>query len=230
MPSSFQAERQVRLLAARLTGAEQHERQRISQILHDDLQQRIFAVKIQLTGMKDSFEKNDITSTEVDFAQIQELLDESIAITRNLSIDLSPAILKGEGLKEALDWLSSQMHEQYGLAIDIHANGVSTRFEDTLRILLFQAIREALFNIVKHANTTHAKITFEELDDTIRLTVKDGGDGFHMEEKTSKEGSPGGLMRFRNRLALLGCHLDIHSQPGVGTLVTIDIPRSQVKA
>jgi signal transduction histidine kinase len=223
------AEQQVRSLAVRLTEAEQEERQRISQMLHDDLQQRIFAVKMQLTGWKDIFEKNEISMTEVDFDQMQQLLDESVAITRNLSIDLSPAILKGEGLTEALDWLSGQMHEQCGMTIDIHPNGVSTRFVDSLRILLFQAVREALFNVVKHANTKHAKINFKGLDGIIRLTVNDGGDGFAMSEKKSPGFAKGGLMRFQNRLALLGCKLDIVSKPGKGTQVIIDIPRSQVK-
>jgi two-component system, chemotaxis family, CheB/CheR fusion protein len=223
-----EAERQIRTLAARLTGAEQEERQRISQLLHDDLQQRIFAVKMQLIGLKDFFERNHLPPEEMDFDQMDELLDESIAITRNLSIDLSPAILRGEGLKEALDWLSRQMHEQYGLTIDINPNGVSTRFEDSLRILLFQTVREALFNVVKHGNIKKAKINFKELDGTIRLTVSDSGDGFDMSEKKSPEFAKGGLMRFQNRLALLGCWLDIQSQPGKGTQVIIDIPRSQV--
>ena len=225
-----EAERQVRSLATRLTRAEQHERQRISQLLHDDLQQRIFAVKIQIVGLQEALERNEVQSAKVDFEQVHELLDESIEMTRSLSIDLSPAILQGEGLTEALDWLSGQMQENYGLTIDIHTNGISTRFDDALRILLFQTVREALFNIVKHANTRQAKITFEEMEETIRLVISDDGDGFEIGRKTRKDDVLGGLSNFRNRLNLLGCRLEVQSNPGDGTKVIIDIPGSQARS
>jgi two-component system CheB/CheR fusion protein len=95
------AEHQVRALASRLTSAEQQERQRISQILHDDLQQRIFAVKVQLTILNDASQRNDLHSVEIELDELFKLLDESISITRNLSIDLSPAILQGDSLVDA---------------------------------------------------------------------------------------------------------------------------------
>ena len=149
------ADREIRLLASDLTVAEQEERRRISQILHDDVQQRIFAVKMQTSILRDAYDQEHLRSAKVDFDQLDELLDQSITITRNLSIDLSPAVL-GEGLADALVWLAAHMHDQYGLEVSIHPNGIATRFEDTLRILLFQAVREALFNVVKHAETSQA--------------------------------------------------------------------------
>src|SRR6185369_16230426 len=109
---------------------------------------------------------------------LQDWLDESISMTRNLSIDLSPAILKGEGLTDALIWLSTQMEDQYGLKVTLNANGIAARYEDSLRILLFQAVREILFNVVKHANTHEATITLKRADGHTRLIVSDYGMGF----------------------------------------------------
>ncbi len=223
------AEQQIRSLASDLTTAEQAERKRISQILHDDLQQRIFAVKVQLASFLHAYERNDPGAAMLDIRQLQAQLDESIAITRNLSIDLSPAILQGDSLVDVLTWLSNQMREQYGMNIVVDANGVSTRFDDTLRILLFQAAREALFNVVKHAGTLNAVILFDKPGDRIRLTISDEGSGFDVERAMNDPISLGGLTNIRHRLKLVGCQMEISSQPGSGTKVTIHIPKQQVQ-
>jgi two-component system, chemotaxis family, CheB/CheR fusion protein len=217
------AERQIRKLASALTIAEQEERHRISQILHDDLQQRIFAVKMQISTLQAAYKENNLQSAPVDFGQLDEWLDESISITRNLSIDLSPAILRGEGLTDALIWLSSQMKEKYGLEVTLQANGVSTRFEDQLRIMLFQAVREALFNIVKHAKTLQAEINLEQVNGHIRITVSDNGEGYKSDGMTGEPKLMLGLSSLRQRLSLMGCDLQVKSEPGNGTQVIIDV-------
>jgi two-component system CheB/CheR fusion protein len=219
------AEQQIRSLAYHLTTAEQEERQRISQILHDDLQQRIFAIKLQVSTLYDEFQKGNVESSRADFAQLQESLDESISITRNLSIDLSPAILKGDGLTDALVWLSAQMEKQYGLKVALNSNGIVGRFDAALRILLFQAVREILFNIVKHANTLEANILMERVDGRTRITVSDGGMGFDAQAILEGSKTAGGLLNLQHRLNLMGCSLQVKSQPNInGTQVIIDVP------
>lgn len=222
------AEREIRSLASDLTAAEQEERKRVSQILHDDLQQRIFAVKVQLSAFQNAILRGDMQSAQLDVTQLQNMLDESIAITRNLSIDLSPAILQGDSLVDSLVWLSNQMRNQYGLNVTVEWNEISTRFDDTLRSMLFQAVRESLFNVVKHAGTLNASVSFEEADGYIRLTINDKGVGFDAAGMADDPTWLGGLMNIRHRLSLMGCQLQIQSQPGKGTQVIIDIPKQQV--
>jgi two-component system CheB/CheR fusion protein len=221
------AEQQIHALAYELTRAEQAERQRISRILHDDLQQRIFAAKVQTLNVDEAFRQSDLESAQANLSQLRSMLDESISITRNLSIDLSPAILQGEGLSDALQWLANQMREQYGLDVSIQTNGVSTRFEDTLRILLFQAVREALFNVVKHAETLHAAVTVEKSDHQVKIIVSDGGFGFQS-DVVGHENGMGGLTHIQSRLDLMGCNLRLQSQPGEGTRVIIQVPAELV--
>jgi signal transduction histidine kinase len=211
-----QSEQKIRTLASELTTAEQEERQNISQMLHDDLQQRIFAIKLQIATLQSG-------KQAVDFKQLLNSLDEAIAITRNLSMELSPAILQGEGLTEALVWLAAHVHEQYGLEVKVNANGVDTHFEDALRILLFQAVREALFNVVKHAGVLKASITLKPMDTYIRLIVSDEGDGFDERKLDDEPHKLSGLLHFQTRLNLMGCRLVIQSQPNHGTEVIIDI-------
>ncbi|HEX2995711.1 MAG TPA: PAS domain-containing protein, partial [Anaerolineales bacterium] len=218
------AEQQVRALASELTVAEQAERHRVAQILHDDLQQRIFAIQMQLGFLKDAYEKNDLKAFEADFPQMETWLAEAIQVTRQLSVDLSPPILRGEGLVEAILWLASQMKDQYGLEVDIEANGESGQIDEKLRVLVFYAVRELLFNVVKHAETLKARVNFERFDHQLRVTVSDEGKGFDDVKVMKDPQIAHGLLIVRHRLNLLGCNMDVQSQPGKGTKVIIEVP------
>jgi len=217
----------IRSLASELTRAEQDERHRISQVLHDDLQQRLFAVKAQLSFLKATDLSAD-TYRELD--QIQASLSESIALTRNLSIDLSPIILQGEGLTEAMTWLAFRMKEQYGLHVDLETNENFTPLDHHMRMLLFQSIRELLFNIVKHAGILEAKVTLEQVDGHGRITVSDDGKGFDTEAVLKDTRMAHGLLIIQERLNLLGCRMEIISKPDQGTRILIEIPSEKTGA
>ena len=99
----LRAEEKIRSLASELTRAEQDERHRISQILHDDLQQRLFAIKAQLIFLSSASGENKVSPIiHAQLKQLERWLSDTISITRNLSIDLSPIVLHGEGLAEAI--------------------------------------------------------------------------------------------------------------------------------
>jgi two-component system CheB/CheR fusion protein len=218
------AEQQIRWLASELTATEQAERHRLSQVLHDDLQQRIFAIQMQLSFLKDAYEKNDLRAFEIEFPQIEEWLAESIRVTRQLSVDLSPPILHGEGLVEAVIWLASQMQEQYKLKVNIQSDGKTARLEEKLRVLLFYTVRELLFNVVKHAGTSEASVAFEHNDGYLKVTVSDGGKGFDSQEIMNDLKFGHGLLSTGHRLGLLGCKMEVNSHPGHGTQIIIEAP------
>ena len=227
----MQSEEKIRSLASKLTLVEQEERHRISQVLHDDLQQRLFAIKAQLSFLSDFFEKDKmsaVTYSELD--QIQESLSEAIGITRNLSIDLNPVVLHGEGLAEAMTWLSFRMKEQYGLHIDLEARANLSDLDHHVRMLLFQAIRELLFNVVKHAGVLEAKVTLDEIDGRGRITVSDGGKGFDARATMEDVNVAHGLLVVKDRLNLLGCEMHVNSTPGEGTWIVIDVPKERKDA
>lgn len=221
----IQSEEKIRALASKLTLVEQEERHRISQVLHDDLQQRLFAVKAQLSFLNDFFEKDNVSAAVYsELATIQESLSETISLTRNLSIDLNPVILHGEGLAEAMTWLSFRMKEQYGLHIDLDARENFSDMDHHVRMLLFQAIRELLFNVVKHAGTQEAKVTLERLHGHGRITVSDTGKGFDSESVLKDMQAAHGLLIVQDRLSLLGYHMLVDSKPGEGTRIVIELP------
>ena len=223
----IQSEEKIRSLAAELTRAEQEERHRISQVLHDDLQQRLFAVKAQLSFLKDI---NMSADTYQEIEEIHASLSESIAITRNLSIDLSPIVLQGEGLVEAITWLTFRMKEQYGLHIDLQAKANLDNLSQNMRILLFQSLRELLFNVVKHAGILEATVTLEHVDGRDRITVGDHGKGFDVEAVMKDPQAAHGLLIIHDRLNLLGCHMEIKSKLDHGTQIMIEIPSEKLPA
>ena len=219
----MRSEEKIRSLASELTRAEQEERHRISQILHDDLQQRLFAIKAQLILLGAENGENGISpGMQAHLNQLQGWLSDTITITRNLSIDLSPIVLQGEGLTEAIAWLSAQMKEQYDLQIHIDAKESFSNLDNHMRVLLFQAVRELLFNIVKHAGSAQATVTLEQKDGLGRITIADTGKGFDAAAVMNNPKTSHGLLIIQDRLSVMGGSMEVTSKPGEGTIVVIE--------
>ena len=156
--------------------------------------------------------------------QIQRWLSDAIGITRSLSVDLSPVILQGEGLAEAIIWLSAQMKDRHGLQVQIDAKDNLNQLDSHMRMLLFQTIRELLFNVVKHAGTSRAQIVLEQNDQRARITISDEGKGFDVTIVMSDPTTAHGLLVVQDRLSLMGCSMEITSEAGKGTQVIIETP------
>ena len=226
---------QVRDLASRLTMAEQEERRRISQILHDDLQQLLYGVEMKLSAIRHKAEKSEHALQEQDGSTLAEDLEEvrswverAFTTTRQLTVDLSPPVLQEEGLADALEWLQTQMKELHGLQVSVEAAHRFYIADEDLRVLLFQIVRKLLFNVEKHAGTDRATVRLleEGEGDRIAIHVIDQGRGFDVEDVREEEQQQAGfgLYSAQERLRLLGGHLEIHSSPGEGTHVEVHAP------
>lgn len=179
---------------------------------------------MQLGFLSEAVKKKDLESLELDLGELDEWLAEVIATTRQLSIDLSPPVLKGEGVVEAVIWLAAQMKEQYSLNVAVNTNGVNAPFEEDVRVLVFQAVRELLFNVVKHSGVLQAEVDFEYEADAVQITVSDEGKGFDAEALMNDGNTGHGMRRLRDRLFLLGCRLIVNSEPDKGSQITIEAP------
>lgn len=219
-----QSEEKIRKLASELTIAEHDERYRISQILHDDLQQRLFAIKAQLSLLTLKGSSDDAQATR---DQIEKSLSDAIALTRDLSVDVSPSILHGEGLTPAILWLCSRMKEQYGLQLDVRATDPLNHLSEHMRVIVFQAVRELLFNIVKHAGTLEASVFIERTEETGRITISDTGKGFDTSVLEREPTGANGILLLRDRLSLMRGRMTIRSAPGQGTHIVIEFPMEQ---
>jgi len=213
--------KQVRELGARLTMAEHQERHRIAQILHDDLQQLLYCIQLKLSALRNHAETAEHDKLLDTANTAEQWLAEAITTARELAVDLSPPILKNEGLIEALRWLITQMKELHGLEITLDAN-TGVRLSKPARILLFQAVRELLFNVVKHANVQHAGVDVHQTEKELLICVRDQGQGFDVASLRDHAGF--GVMSVEHRLSLLGGRMDINSHPQQGTSMTIHLP------
>jgi signal transduction histidine kinase len=215
---------QVRELVTQLTKSEQEERHRISSILHDDLQQRLFSLNFQLQAVRDAAARSAADELQKALAEIEEGLQGAIQITRELSVDLSPPVLHNEGLVAAMSWLTTRMRQQHGLDVQVQAHEPLPVPSDDLRVLLFQVVRELLFNVVKHAGTLQAEVVLAEAGKDIEILVSDGGQGFSSAIVDQSSVGGQGLERIRQRLQLLGGRMNIVSAPGKGTRITVYSP------
>lgn len=215
---------QVRELVGQLTLSEQAERHRIAEVLHDDLQQRLYGLQYQLTFLRDTLTDEAQAGASEIMAAIEVELHHSIQITRRLSIDLSPSVLEGEGLGEAIGWLANQMKGQHGLIVEVQSAADLPIPTATLRILLFQTIRELLFNIVKHAGVKTAAVTLSHDNHQLHIEVADRGRGFDAATVLNQFGRAHGLWQKQRRLELIGGYLQIESQPGRGTRAIVTCP------
>jgi PAS domain S-box-containing protein len=216
---------QLRVLATELTTAEERERRRVAKILHDHLQQLLVAARMRLTIVRRHVHDDKVQPA---IQQIHDLLDQCLAESRSLAVELSPPILYEEGLAAGLQWLARQMEEKHRLRVEVDAHAEAEPRCDAKRAFLFQAVRELLLNVVKHGYTDSARIELTPLEeDRLRLVIADHGRGFDASQLEARKGAGGfGLFSIRERLAVLEGRLEVESSPGRGTRVVIEISRA----
>lgn len=214
-------ERTARLqkLAAELTQAEHRERQRIAHILHEDLQQRLVGIQFKLHALNGA--GLEPSGTRAMDGMMKEIA-ETIQLTRQLATDLSPPVLSVLGLRAALDWLAEEVHAKCNLAVSISGCRSFKVASDVLQPFVFDAIRELLLNVCKHAAVGAAEIRLVKRGKhQMAIEVRDRGRGgatTHMNRPSF------GLLSIRERASALGVGFEIESSPGKGTCATLIVP------
>ena len=202
---------QLQGLASQLARAEEQERRRLAHLLHDGLQQYLVAARMRLGWLGRDIGQEPAQQT---VREVEDLLVQSIDQSRSLTAELSPPALYKEGLEAGLGWLSRWMQEKHDFTV--HVGIQPGRFEDIgveLRVFLFQAVRELLFNAVKHAGVKNACVGIRMVEpDLAQVVVSDQGVGFDPDTlsqrpaDTSSGGTSGGsfgLFSVRERLELI---------------------------
>jgi len=213
---------QLRALASQLTRAEEQERRRLSQILHDHLQQLLVGARIHLGLVRRHIGDERLREA---VAEIDDLLEQAIGESRSLTVELSPPILYDAGLAAALAWLGQQTQEKHALEVEVRCGPEPEPIEPTSRALLYQAVRELLFNAVKHACAHRAEVTMAWNQGRLQIEVCDDGVGFDPARLEVREGNGGfGLFSVRERLEVMGGRLEIDAAPGRGSRFVLDIP------
>jgi PAS domain S-box-containing protein len=209
----------LRALANQLVSAEEKERQRIAQVLHEDLQQMMTGARLMLTDLQERHPTKDAKRVT---DRISQILEEAIRVTRSLTLDLRPPALYEAGLVAALKWLTDDMKEKFGLTVQVQSDKAVESKSKELRVFIFEAIRELLLNVVKHAGVKTAQVTLSLVDrKDLQVVVEDRGKGFSAVPRRS---TGFGLFSLRERTESLGGELTVTSARGNGTRVTLKVP------
>lgn len=214
------AERAVHLreLSGELTRAEQRERDRLYELLHDNVQPLLVAARLSLSGLSERTSQAEMLHT---IAEAREHISHVIQTARTLSMELNPPLIRERGLVPALESLCRWVRSNYGLEVNLACAPDTEPASMTIRLLCFKAVRELLMNVVKHAGTQRAELVLDQAPaGTLRITVRDQGGGF--DPAAEQEGS--GLSNLERRLNMVGGSLSIVSSPDAGTVVTLLAP------
>ena len=212
---------ELRELALQLVRAEDEERRRIATGLHDGVGQILAVSKIKL-GLLRARTKDARLLGEL--GELQDLLTEVVQHTRSLTFDLVSPVLDELGLRAALESLGEQFSKRHGLAVALQADDGIPEFSVTVSVLLFQSVRELLFNALKHANATRVDVRLEQRHGEVTIVVDDDGRGLPAEGDSS-EGSGFGLDSIRRRLEGLGGQLLTGASPQGGASFRLTVPR-----
>ena len=223
------SEAQLRRLASNLVGAEQSERQRIAQLLHDDVQQLLFGAQMRLGLLRDNIDPDELDQLVTHLDEAERYLKEGIDTTRLLSAELAPPSLDDEDVGATVRWLVEQMRELHGLEVEVRVLDELLVPHRETRVIVHQTLRELLFNVVKHAGVDHATVDLSIVDGELSIHVGDRGSGFDTDEVfADPAGDKRGLSTLRQRLSLVGGALSIESITGDGTRARVQLPAREI--
>lgn len=215
--------RQLQELALELSQAEERERKRLGEILHEDLQQQLAAAKFQLSLVKSRIGHDSSLAANV--VQIDDMLKSAIDTSRSLSHELSPPVLHHCDLTATLRWLANQFQTKHGLAVLVKSNGEVQLHSDELKAFFYRAAQELLFNVIKHARVKQGGIHVWRHREYVCMSVWDRGRGF--DPQRLKETTGFGLLSIRERIEVLGGRMKIRSARGKGSTFLIMIPDAE---
>jgi PAS domain S-box-containing protein len=217
------AHEQMKKVSFELVRAEERERERIAAELHDQVGQSLLLAKMKLDALTDKRHSEAIQSQ---LLEATSLLESSINDIRTLTFRMRPPMLDTAGIETALKWLCSSISGDYSLQVDFVSDCPQLSLSPELRYSLYQAVRELLINVAKHAATDKAQLFLTAGKDTIIAKVADHGVGFDSSDDSLQHINRGsyGLYNIKQRIEQMGGAWSIESAPGMGTTITLTLP------
>ncbi|MBS1782589.1 MAG: sensor histidine kinase [Bacteroidetes bacterium] len=200
--------------------AEENERQRIAQDLHDGVGQMMSAIKLNLSSLQSELYFPDAESNKK-LENIFSLVDDSCREVRNVSHNMMPNALLKVGIASAVREFLGKIDTR-NLEINVYSDGFSAQLEKDTEILLYRIIQECVNNVVKHAKASRLDISLIQENQSLTITIEDNGKGFDLSNKENFEGI--GIRGIISRINYLNGEIEFDSKPGKGTVVSIFIP------
>jgi two-component system NarL family sensor kinase len=201
--------------------AEEKERRRIAQDLHDGVGQLLSAAKLNLSNLDSKI----ATQTEEQKLAMQNalsLVDDSVKEVRAVSHNMMPNTLIKLGLASAVREFITKLGNAPTLKVDLEIVGLDTRLDNQIETVLYRVIQEIVNNIIKHAKASQISMQLIRHDTELNIMIEDNGVGFDTNQLDNFEGI--GLKGIQTRIEFLNGSVHFDSSIGRGTTVIIDIP------
>lgn len=213
----------LRELSANLVAAREEERRRIARELHDELGQRLTALKLEVSACQREYPDHAVSRR----AQVMlAMLDETVASARRIAMDLRPLMLDDLGLPEAIDWMVKEFKRRTGIEVETRLGEGLRNLAPDLATTLYRIVQEALTNVSRHAQASRGLIDLSCSGEGLQLVIQDNGVGFAKGRLSRKSGSFG-LLGIRERVLMLGGQISVSNAPGGGARLVVDVPLEQ---
>ncbi len=219
----LRSRRILRELSASLVEAREEERRRIARELHDELGQRLTALKLEMMACQ---REHPGLAVGERAQRMLDMLDDTVASTRRIAMELRPLMLDDLGLPEAIDWLLKEFSRRTGIEVDTRLDEGLQALAPQLATTIYRIVQEALTNITRHARARRAAISLVLDDHELLLTIQDNGVGFTQGTRARNPGSFG-LLGIRERVLLLGGQLSVGNAPEGGARLVVRLPLAQ---
>jgi len=213
---------ELRNLSSKLLVAHEEERKRIGRDLHDGLAQTLSAIKFGIENALSQMNQGNLSEVKKSLDSLVTISQETVEEVRRVSRNLRPSILDDLGLLPTISWICQEIGTLYsGLNIEKQIEIEENDIPDSLKIIIFRVLQEALSNTAKHSQANLVCLSLKRTNRSIELTIDDDGIGFDFEkvisEKDTKKGL--GLVSMRERTELSDGWFSVKSQRGAGTTV-----------
>ncbi|MCB9419300.1 MAG: PAS domain-containing protein [Ardenticatenaceae bacterium] len=224
-----QKQAQAQIIAQQRALAALQERERLARELHDSLGQTLAATHLQASAARHLLAQGQLDQTDQCLAQMAEMSIATEADVRDYLLGAKTAFTSDRPFLETLRQYVARFSQQYNLQVELHTppelETQSLGFP--VEVQLLRIIQEALSNVRKHAAAQAVQIRFNAIDGLIEVTIADNGRGFDTILAQQTDGF--GLQAMRDRAAALGGVLNIRSQAGTGTEITVRVPRQEIE-
>ena len=223
----IKTEERLRFLSSQLLTAQENERKRIAQELHDSIGQSLTAIKFGLENSLDERARHTAKTRVESLEAVIPLVQQAIEEVRRIHTDLRPSMLDDLGILATINWFCREFQMIYSdVRIEKQVDVQENEVPEPLKMVIFRVLQEAMNNIAKHSDADLVRLCFKKTDATIGLTIEDNGQGFDLEDALSLEGSERGfgITSMKERTELAGGAFAIESTPGTGTVVRASWP------
>jgi PAS domain S-box-containing protein len=217
----------LRALARDLQSAREGERERVAREIHDELGQQLTAIRMDLDTLRSRLPAgNDRLRTMID--EMIAISDATVGTVRRIASELRPAILDDLGLPAAVEWLAEDFERRSGIECRVEVRSNSLPVDPDQAVVLFRIVQEALTNVARHSEASHAEVLLEITGDRAAAVVRDDGRGLSAEELSERRAL--GILGMRERALAVGGTFDVLGKSGCGTTVRVDIPRAEERS